>query len=252
MRGLRLILLLAASIALTSVAAAQIGLPWPGPGTPASAGGGSTVTFDAATTTPATGTASNTLSLTTFTVGSGSNRYLVAGICWQVQAASITGIAWDPSGTNQAMSQITTQNTNGAVGRCELWGLVAPTSGNKTMTVTFSQSTGNVVLGGISFTGVNQTGNASASTVTAATPIVGTGANPSIVITSGSTHLTVSCGGDGSSVTAFTQTTAWNNNGGSVGGHAGYNTTGAASVTHTYTATSAVYGFVGIDILPAP
>lgn len=208
------------------------------------------VVFDAATTTPATGTASNTISLTTFTVGSGSKRYLVAGICWNPQANSISSLAWDPSGTNQALTQITTVNVSGAVGRCELWGLVAPTSGNKTLTATFSSSTTQVVMGAISFTGVNQTGNASPSTVVPATPVSGAGASPSITITSGTTHLTVSGGADSDSTSATNKTQAWLNISGAVGGFADYTTTGASSSTHTWSATSANYGLVGIDILP--
>src|SRR2546428_12764173 len=91
------------------------------------------VTLDARSTTPAQANAVTTIDLTTFTVGSGSNRALVAQIAWGSGGGTPSGITlnWDQLGTPQAMTLIKTV-TNGSL-VVALYGLVNPTSGNKTL-----------------------------------------------------------------------------------------------------------------------
>ncbi len=92
------------------------------------------VTFDAASNIGA-GTAVTTLSLTTLTVGTGSNRALVALLSFS-QGSIPTGltVTWDSGGTNQAMTQITGATASqGTVPTTVLFGLVNPVSGNKTL-----------------------------------------------------------------------------------------------------------------------
>jgi hypothetical protein len=99
----------------------------------------------------------------TFTVGAGSNRALVVALCTE----SVTGSAptaptcrWDSTGTNQSMTLITTMSDNRDTHDCKifLFGLVAPTSGLKTLDISGCNANTDFVFAYISFTGVDQTG----------------------------------------------------------------------------------------------
>ena len=130
-------------------------------------------------------------SYTGITVGTGSKRALVVSLNFGYGTGippSAVSVHWDSTGTNQAMTQIVSGSDTSIDAEVQLWGLVAPTSGNKTLSVSW---TGNaeVFVVAISFVNVNQTGgsttfpNSSASTVNTA--------NPSITITSDVDHAVV-------------------------------------------------------------
>lgn len=133
----------------------------------------------------ATGTAADGLSTsssyTGITVGTGANRGLLVILNTQ-SGTTPTGVTatWDSGGTNQAMTQVATQASTLDSGFIKIFGLVAPTSGNKTCLVSWTGSA-NFVVSAISFTGVNQisvgsafpnTHNASGTTTTSSSNTV--------------------------------------------------------------------------------
>src|ERR1700674_83973 len=78
---------------------------------------------------------------TQFTVGSASNRALVVTVAF-AGATSAQTATWDSGGTNQAMS---VHSTNG--GLTVIFTLVAPTSGNKTLSVSWTTARASTVDG---------------------------------------------------------------------------------------------------------
>lgn len=162
---------------------------------PAAGGGGGTVTFDAKTTTAATATGTS-VSTSGLTMGAGGGGAIVVG--YWIDSANSTpaalACAWDPGGTNQAFTAITGTNTgvNGGIsGASVLFGLLAPTAGNKTLTCSWTGSSTAAIVA-VSFTGVNQgsiaaafpNGNFSSATTAAAGPV-------SVTVTSATGHQTV-------------------------------------------------------------
>lgn len=91
------------------------------------------------------------------TVGSGSNRALVALLQFDVDPGTVT-VTWDSGGTNQSMTLIEKLVNSGGTGCAILFGLVAPTSGEKKVLVSWANTVTDNFFAAISFTGVNQTG----------------------------------------------------------------------------------------------
>src|SRR5712691_4015238 len=73
-----------------------------------------------------------TLDLTTLTVGTGANRCLIALVAFGVAVTLPTGVTltWDPAGTNQALTQISTKSSDLGTAQVQIWQLVNPTAGN--------------------------------------------------------------------------------------------------------------------------
>src|SRR5882672_12842690 len=129
------------------------------------------VVFDAIQATqffspsPGTATLDHTAALGSITVGSGANRALIALICIAkaTPVLTVSTATWDQGGTNQAMGFIGFTNVVSGANtlRVELWGLRAPTSGQKTLRVVLSGTTiVDSYIAEVSFTGVDQTSNA--------------------------------------------------------------------------------------------
>lgn len=116
------------------------------------------VTLDAVGTTHVTANAAVTKDLTTLTVGSGSNRALVVQISWSNTLPTGITVVWDQGGTNQSCTSVATAS-NTANCSTAIYGLVAPTSGAKTLRVTWTGSR-DIYLQAVSWTGVDQTGGA--------------------------------------------------------------------------------------------
>jgi hypothetical protein len=139
-------------------------------------------------------TAATSADLASMTVGSGANRALIAGLFFDA-AVSVVAVHWDSAGTNQAMTQIGTATAGSGSTLCNvyLFGLVAPTSGNKNLHVTWT-GTADGYATAISWTGVDQ--------AAAATSFINfnsstNSANPStITITTTSGNATVEYGGN--------------------------------------------------------
>ena len=98
-----------------------------------------------------------------FTVGSGANRALVVAlVCESTTGNSPTAptLSWDSTGTNQSMQLISTMSDNRTSSEIRhfIFGLVAPTSGNKKLAVGGLNTNCASILAYISWTGVDQTG----------------------------------------------------------------------------------------------
>lgn len=156
------------------------------------------VVFDAQGSADASG--GNVATPKTFanlTVGSGANRAAVFIACMSNHSPGTTTMTWDQGGTNQACSFIGAVNNTGTAGRVELWGLVAPTSGTKTLQYSWTGGTMDIFLDGVAYTGVDQTGgttsfanfNSAQFTTTATTQIT-------LSITSGTANAVVGAGSD--------------------------------------------------------
>lgn len=121
--------------------------------------------------------ASTGFDVNALTIGSGANRALVVSLGWLATVTSVT-VIWDPTGTNQSLTLIKTDvSTNARM--ASIYGLVAPTSGNKTLRIAWTTST-ECALNAFSYTGVDQTGgtttfpNSGSATGTSTTPAITT------------------------------------------------------------------------------
>jgi len=165
----------------------------PGPGLGSfGGGGGGSVVFDAQTAAVVSVNGATTMTAS-MTVGSGSNRALAA-VLWFSLSTTPTGLAchWDPAGTNQAMTELTGANTGtngGLSGASTIFALIAPTSGTKNLTCTWTGSW-EAHISAISFTGVNQGSIGAAFPNAGFTSILTATASPISIgpITSGTGH----------------------------------------------------------------
>lgn len=204
------------------------------------------VALDSNATTDITGSGVTTLDLTTLTVGSGSNRALVAQVAFNLKTVSAVTVTWDPATTNQTVAQIVTANGTGTDGRADLYGLVAPTSGAKTLRVSWTSSS-DVVLNAVAWTGVDQTGGV--TSFPHSTSATGTSVTPSVTITSAVNNATMDCSANPASglYASPSKTQTFSDfNGNVVAG--GSRAAGAASNTHSWTITSQPWVSVGTDI----
>ena len=185
------------------------------------------------------------------TVGAGSNRLLIVGISFRDGNVMANAVTY--GGT--ALTLIGAQTGPGSQNRTEMWRLLAPASGTANIVVTMSAAK-QIVTGGISFTGVNQTTPlgtfASAQGMTGTATVTATSATNELVLD------TVTANGDANSVTpAPAQTQRWNlsslsppSGGNSIGG--GSTELGAASVMTTWALNTAKPWSIGaISIKPA-
>lgn len=190
------------------------------------------------------------------TVGTGSNRALLAMIGISDNAAGTISAAWDPAGANQALTQIVTATTPSVgTARTFLFGLVNPTAGNKTLRVSSTGTTFDIVVYAYSLTGADQTGGA--TTFPHSTSNTGTGSGAQgITITSAVGNFTFSdlvWTGGSANVTAHSQTQRYLESATSVINGAGQDGTGAATVSHTWTFTAADnWAIVGTDVAAVP
>jgi hypothetical protein len=217
----------------------------------AKSSGGASVALDSCGALQDYGSAGTSQTYTLLTVGTGSNRALVVGTYYFDNTITAPAVHWDSSGTNQAMTSIANLGTSGGGVRIELWGLIAPTSGNKTLTVTWT-TTGNVAVVACSWTGVNATFG-TAFTGHTAVDNSNTAATITNTITSSSTHQVMAIeSNDGSSGTASSVNQTSLGLISSFTNIAGNMAAGAASVSMTYTNSTSTSRLVsvGVDISP--
>jgi hypothetical protein len=195
------------------------------------------------------------VNLGTLTVGSGSNRALVASIMFNAVVSTVA-LHWDTAGTNQSMTQIGTgTNSIGSTNVIYLFGLLAPTSGAKTLGATWTTSAAGY-LSGISWTGVSQTSFATSfiNFNHVANSCGGT-TTSSITVTTTSGNATVEFGGNSGSETgtAFNQTQWYEDHTGTPNSWANYALSAGASTTfnETVSATSTQTHECGCDIVAA-
>jgi hypothetical protein len=208
------------------------------------------VAFDANSTTDVLGSSIATLDLTTLTVGSGANRALVAQVSYS-NGGDPTGpaINWDQLGTPQALTQIV-KIVNGTLAMAQLWGLVNPISGNKTLRWTNIANVSEVILNATAVTGANQTGGV--TTFPNSVTNIGTSTAPSITITSASGNMTIDAGAGPEVVSVPTQTQIYIENGGTTTSAWASRAAGAASNIHSWTlGNSVAWAECGTDIAAA-
>lgn len=118
------------------------------------------VAVDATSTAFVTTTNTSYTGTANITIGASlSNGALTLLVVWP-SLVTATAVHWDSAGTNQLMTSIgAATNTTGAV-RAELFGLIAPTSGNKNVNITWTGGSDEIQIYAVSWTGVNQTGGA--------------------------------------------------------------------------------------------
>lgn len=215
------------------------------------------VAFDAKT---ATATESATpLTVSNLTVGTGDNRAMLVLVWWttSIGVPSPISVIWDSGGTNQAMTLVTStqvSNTNSSTA-CSIYGLIAPTSGNKNLVITWTGAgapEGHAAA--ISFTGVDQTSTAIAFPHGATNLKSVSTSNPtSITIISAVGNMVVAGHQNQAAVfSATSDTTLAIDNVGPVLAVAFNYADGAASNTLTAAfAGSDLWGAVGCDVLAA-
>lgn len=172
------------------------------------------------------------------TVGSGSNRALTVFALWGTAGPTGVTVTWDSGGTNQTMTQLAllTQATQTAA----IYGLVAPTSGTKTLAFTWT-NTAQLIVHGCAWTGVNQTGGVTSF------PGAQTAAGAATVtVTSATGDVVVGAEVVGSSFTATTGTNIFIDNARSVIAAAAQRQAGAATVATG--ATTSATAVAGVDI----
>ncbi|MGD1003599.1 MAG: hypothetical protein ABR884_03450 [Minisyncoccia bacterium] len=209
-----------------------------------------------ATSSP-TESALNTTSVSlTYTVGSGSNRALVAHLSWAGCTPLPTGISvtWDSGGTNQAMTLMASSSNTSDPGLTQLWGLVAPTSGNKTLKASWTNgcTTGSANLAALSVTGANQTGGT--TTFAQATSSTNTNSSWTQTVVSASGDLAVTGSGSVNTVPTPTNQTTWYSVQGANAENSGASyAAGASTVSFSYSGGgwSGYYEIVGFDIVAA-
>jgi len=131
-----------------------------------------TVALDANAVTATTISSATSATNTTLTVGASATCLL--GFLIQETACTAQTMHWDSTGTNQAMTLIT--SIAGSNGWIYLFGLVNPTAGNKTLSSSWTTSCFTGVLSACSFTGSVTTSVATAfidanTTATAGTTV---------------------------------------------------------------------------------
>lgn len=209
------------------------------------------VAFDAAGTADAVAHDTSPVNFTNLTVGSGSERALVAFISIDISVSgsdAISSVQWDATGTPQAMTLITSI-TNGNSARTFLYGLVNPTSGAKTLRVTFSGTAPDeVFLDAFSVTGADQTGGT--TTFAHANTATGTSTSPSVSITSATGNLTAAGITAPQVLSSPTQTQIFADNAGLFTSGGASRAAGAGSVSHGWTlAGSVAWAMAGVDIV---
>lgn len=212
------------------------------------------VAFDAKVTITADTTGATSLSTSTLTVGSGSNRALIAFVGFS-QGSIPAGLSctWDSGGSNQSMTQVASVVDGAGSHVIVIFGLVNPVSGAKVLRAAWTASL-EAHLSAVSFTGVDQTGGV--TSFPHANSATATSTSASVTITSATGNMVVAACEQDSFVFTSTNGTTIDLDTGSPGPQAAmaslYNN-GAATVacTAAWGGGSVVNSIVGCDILAA-
>lgn len=200
------------------------------------------VSLNGSVGTPASFASATSVNYTGITVAAGSDRALVCTIGFEQNATSIT-FTWDSGGTNQAMTSVNSQKEDTWPRYIYIFGLLAPTTGNKTLAISWTTSASGRV-NCVAFDGVLQTNIAAAFTNAANSS--GNSANPSQAITTSSGDATV-CGLMASNgPSAESQTLIMRTSSGH--GSSTYALSTGSSDTHSWTLGSITWGIAGIRI----
>lgn len=221
----------------------------------ASGGGGSTVTFDAAGTTvfnlsPTSPFDAAAASLA-LTVGSGANRALEVIVGFENTVTAVTA-SWDQDGTPQAMTLITNK-ISGSLESVFSFGLIAPTSGQKKLRITWIGVGGEIALNAVSWTGVDQTSVAVAFPHAAADAQQSATSSLTITSATGNAVMSASIGGAAFTLNSVNQTQVMLYHGSGSLELGANRAAGASGVSLTGTwAGSENWAIIGNDIKSAP
>lgn len=195
-----------------------------------------------ATGTEGTQGSSASYNYTNITVAAGSNTALVFQITF---TANVTGITctWDSGGTNQSMTVLNSQKEDTWSNYVYVFGLLAPTTGNKTLAVSWTTNS-SITACAAAFDGVLQTSIAAAFTNAANNSA--NSANPSLSITTASGDATFAGIVCSNSISGVTTTQLYRN--GSAHQAASYALSSGSSDAHTWTMSSSNWGMAGIRL----
>jgi hypothetical protein len=176
------------------------------------------VVFDAKSTAPTNvATPTSPVTHTAMTVGAALSNGALIAILSSADPnffSSITSIHWDSTGTNQAMTAIPSASISDAgVASSIMYGLLNPTAGNKTFSVSFSGFPNGLIIELISFSGVLQTSIAAAFPHGAsAKDVTGTSSTASLTVTSptGDIAIAAHANDTGATFTTISGTTIFN------------------------------------------
>jgi len=182
------------------------------------------------------------------TVGTGPNRALVVPLSFSSNASGtpVNGIScvWDSGGTNQSMTQVANATATNIISGSEfflsaIFGLVAPTSGNKTLTCSWTNPA-IVYVDAISFNNVLQTGGA--ITFRKGTTDTGSSLGFSFSVPSSSGDFVVAASSHALDNVITSPTTLYVGDTGAFGNAAAVFTPGAPSVGVSFSGTSTSLG----------
>jgi hypothetical protein len=215
----------------------------------AAAGGGANVEWVSDGASAGGGT-NNSASYTDLTVGSGANRVMIAHLVTSSTIVS-PSMVWDSVGANQTMTLIRSQQMATWSKFIYTFGLVAPASGNKTLSVAWTNNVDWIVQAS-DFINADQTGGT--TTFANATGGNGTSTTPATTVTSADGDIAIAAatwdgGGGSSSARSHTQMFEGSHSIGSFG--ASQRAAGAASVAFTWTVSSIQWGVNGFTIKKA-
>lgn len=195
-------------------------------------GVGTATNFSSGTSTNYTG----------ITIASGSNSALVFTMGFEQNVSGVSA-TWDSGGTNQVMTVVNSQQENTWPRWVYIFGLLAPTTGNKTLAISWTTSSVGR-MNGVAFDGVLQTSTAAAFTNAANGN--GNAANPSLVVTTSSGDATVCALMASNGPSAESQTLIMRTS--SAHGSSTYALSTGSSDTHSWTLGAITYGICGIRI----
>jgi hypothetical protein len=157
---------------------------------------------------------------------------------------------WDFGASAQTMTQIGTNCKENTWDKwVVLFGLVSPTTGNKTLRWTYT-GTGEVSTNASTFSGADQTGGT--TTFPGFTCANGSSTTPAVTITSSANNMAVAgVIQDSGTFSARSHTSLWENNTRGSGAQRTLTTASGASVAFTWTIAGAQWGAAGNDIAAA-
>lgn len=207
------------------------------------------VTFDANATAEVLASGTTSVTSSNLTIGVGSQRALVVQLCFDSKTVTGVTVTWDNGVSNQAMTLIASAVGAGAFGRAELWGLVNPVSGTKSLRAAWTGNS-DALIDGVAWTSVNQTGGV--TSFPNSTSATGNSTATLVTVTSAVGNATMDAVAILAVLSAPTKTQTFLNNAPANVSAGGSRAAGAASVAHQWTGgVINQWVSVGTDILAA-
>lgn len=183
---------------------------------------------------------------TQLTIAAGSNTVLVAFLLTSGDPGAISAATW----AGVSMTAIGNANNATSGRRVYLYGLVAPTTGNQTLSFTTTNSVDTFIYA-VAFDGADQSGGT--TTFANFTSATGNSTQPSVAITTANGNATVDAANSptGGWDTATTNVTSLfrKSGSGSIDGGAAYALNSGSSQTHTWTTGSAQWVIAGVSVV---